>query len=193
MQLIHLLLTLAITTSSAIEIPFLSAITLPISLDDYFPPTFTQNETAKAEQRKHIDLLKRQNNACPTDFHACTNLNAPNLCCADAAICQPDDNGRVACCPSSSSCTGSVSGVITAGTVNTIGSLVGGASATASTSNGNGGGGGAVTSNGVVISSNSQTSTAQSASGSSFVVAGSGSARRAEMVSAMLRNSVGRC
>lgn len=185
MRLFQLLLTLA-TTSLALEIPFFSALSLPITFEDYFPPSFTANGTAKQQQQPKKYLHNRQiSNACPENFHACTNLGAPGLCCADAAICKPDDAGNVACCPSSSTCSGVVHGVITAGTVNTVGSLIGGGRATGSSVSGS------VSSNsaGVVISSNTPTSSMPGASGSkgAFVLNGGSGigdvARRAEIVS----------
>jgi hypothetical protein len=117
------------TIVAAFQLPnfesFLSA--LPISIDDYIRPNTT-------DPPPH-DLLKRQfSNTCPTDFHACNNLGAPGLCCASAAVCSPDANGNVACCPIGAECSGTINGVITAGTVNSDGSLIHGPSATGTSS-----------------------------------------------------------
>lgn len=105
--------------------PFLAAVALPLSFSDYFPPP---QEAAP----KNPDLRKRQfSNTCPTHFHACGNLGAPNLCCASAAVCSADFAGNVACCPVGAACSGTIDGIITAGTVNSYGGLLGGASTTA--------------------------------------------------------------
>ncbi|KAI9775469.1 MAG: hypothetical protein M1839_001086 [Geoglossum umbratile] len=50
---------------------------------------------------------KRQGN-CPSNYNACTNLNAPYACCISNTNCQPDAVGHVACCPKGSACTGTV-------------------------------------------------------------------------------------
>ena len=185
MRLLYLLATLA-TSTTAIEIPFLNAISLPITLEDYFGPGAGINETANEQRQRH--LHKRQD-GCPNSFHACSNLGAAGLCCADAAVCQADDAGNVACCPSSSSCTGQVNGVIKSGTVNSEGSVIAGG--------GGGGGAGRTTqasqpiasnSAGVVISSNTPGQTTPGPSGSGFVLnngnSGNGSTRsRGEVVS----------
>ncbi|EAT85762.2 hypothetical protein SNOG_07111 [Parastagonospora nodorum SN15] len=55
-----------------------------------------------------IDLLKRQNNACATNYYACAALNAPGLCCPRTAICTADSNRAVACCPQGAQCTGTL-------------------------------------------------------------------------------------
>lgn len=94
-----------------------------ISLDDYLPPTYTPD-------RSH-ELLKRQySNTCPTHFSACSNLGASDLCCASGAVCSADAAGHVACCPIGAACSGTIAGVITAGTVNSLGSLISGSATT---------------------------------------------------------------
>lgn len=102
--------------------PFHTAITLPPPDDlPIAQPTQTQHE-----------LLKRQTitttaNGCPTSFNNCANLGAANLCCAPNAVCSADFAGHVACCPSGAACSGTIGGVITAGTVNSDGAIVGAA------------------------------------------------------------------
>lgn len=101
--------------------PFLTA--LPPSLLEYLPLSIT-NETVH-------ELLRRQNtgvglsNTCPTGFNSCDNIGGTGLCCAPEAACAPDQAGHVACCPSGAVCTGAITGVITAGTVDPNGALVG--------------------------------------------------------------------
>ncbi|KAI7257371.1 hypothetical protein KC345_g10803 [Hortaea werneckii] len=105
--------------------PFLSA--LPISIHDYIPSTLS-NQTAQHE------LLRRQSDNCPNDFRNCANLGAPGVCCASNAVCSADFAGNVACCPSGAACSGRISSIVTEGTVNSNGVLVGaGGAATATT------------------------------------------------------------
>lgn len=177
MRLSHLLCALISTQTTALQLPdfqsFVSAIS--ITLEDYLPPALLSNETAT---ERH-DILKRQfSNTCPNNFGSCANLGAPGLCCANDAICSADAAGHVACCPSGAACSGTIGGVITQGTVNSIGSLITGTTGTgtatssfvfATTS----------TSGGLVIAS-VPTVTSQGAgqynpstSGNGFVIAGS--------------------
>lgn len=75
-----------------------------------------------------LELLKRQGNTCATNYYACTNLNAPGLCCPRTAICSADRNNVVACCPQGAACTGTLgaptatgaSGVVIATTTATL-------------------------------------------------------------------------
>ncbi|TKA28679.1 hypothetical protein B0A50_03006 [Salinomyces thailandicus] len=129
-----LLLAITTTTTTALRLPtfnFLSA--LPLPLQDFIPPILS-NYTAQQQQAPDQDLLKRQySNTCPSNFHNCQNLGAPGLCCAPAASCSADAAGNVACCPSGVACSGAISGVLTQGTLNSYGSLVGVAGATTGT------------------------------------------------------------
>jgi hypothetical protein len=114
--------TLLVSVATAIQLPdlqpFLAA--LPDVFQDYLPNPI-QNATAQ-------DLMKRQNsNSCPNGFDSCAALGAPGLCCMSNAVCSPDNAGNVACCPTRAVCTGTIGGVITAGTMNGDGGLVGGA------------------------------------------------------------------
>ncbi|RMZ00159.1 hypothetical protein D0862_06838 [Hortaea werneckii] len=104
--------------------PFLSA--LPISLQDYIPSNLS-NQTVQHE------LLRRQSDNCPNDFRNCANLGAPGVCCASNAVCSADFAGNVACCPSGAACSGRISSVVTEGTVNSNGVVVGGAGGAAAT------------------------------------------------------------
>lgn len=115
-----------LSLATAFEIPqiqsFLSAISN--NFDDFLPALSISNETAQ-EQAQQLDLRKRQySNTCPKHFSNCDNLGAPSLCCANGAVCSADAAGHVACCPIGAACTGTIGGVITAGTVNSIGSLM---------------------------------------------------------------------
>ena len=120
---LHLLpSTLLLTLTTAFQLPnfqpFFSAFT--VSISDFIPPT-TNNETSSPH-----DLLKRQySNTCPTDYHDCSNIGGPGLCCPSADVCSADFAGNIACCPTGVACSGTIGGVITAGTVNSYGSLVG--------------------------------------------------------------------
>lgn len=157
MRLVGLLpAPLLIALTSALQLsnlrPYLPAISFPISISDYIPPT-----TSNASSEPQHDLLKRQfSNTCPADFNSCDNVGAPGLCCVDNAQCVADDAGNVACCPAGAVCTGTVNGVITQGTVDNDGNLV---SASA-------GGNGAAVGGGQVVTS----------VGSTYVMTASGAA-----------------
>ncbi|KAI5248660.1 hypothetical protein E4T43_01284 [Aureobasidium subglaciale] len=71
------------------------------------------------------DLPKRaiDPTSCPTGYKNCANLGAPGLCCANSAVCAPDQAGHVACCPSGAACTGAISSIITSGFIASGGSL----------------------------------------------------------------------
>lgn len=172
-------LLLALTTTAFDFAPFLNALSLPITVEDYIPPAFDPNN---GTSQLHDNLKRQLSDSCPSGFDSCSNLGAPGLCCASAATCTPDSRGNVACCPTGSVCTGQIGGVITAGTVNSVGSLVSGSvtsgqptrSVTRSGS----------TSPGVV------TASTVTSSGSGFIVAGSstvalpaGAGRAADIVS----------
>lgn len=124
----HLVLGLA-SISTALQLPslqpFLDA--LPDSLLDYLPSSI--------DNATEHDLLKRQNSAsCPSNWNNCANMGAATLCCNPSAVCSADFAGHVACCPSGVACTGTIGAVITAGTVDQSGNLVGAtAAATAAT------------------------------------------------------------
>lgn len=182
MRLLHLLppslLAILATPTSAFEIPYITSLSLPISLQDYISPAFATNTSVSNPTSQPAgDLRRRQGNGCPNDFHACSNLGAPGLCCANAAVCTPDGNGNPACCPSNAVCTGLVSGAITSGTVNSEGSLVTGGTAAgggggATTSAASGSAGQATTTGGVVIQSNTASNSA--ASSRAVVIGGGG-------------------
>ena len=172
--------------------PFLAA--LPEVLQDLIPQSL-QNETAH-------ELLKRQSSGCPNSFKSCSNLGAPSLCCMSNAVCSADNAGHVACCPSGAVCTGTIGGVITAGTLNSNGAL-----ATATSNNGLATTGATTTtsfqmytsatsnSNGLV-----QASATGDVTNSGFVIAGSSTVatvgsdgmRRAEIVS-LVQASIKTC
>lgn len=140
-----LLQLLALTTSTTTALtldfhPFIAA--LPPALLDYIPTSLSNNTTPQKSTADQ-DLLKRQfSNTCPEDFNSCANLGAPQYCCAPNAICSADFAGHVACCPAGAACSGTIGGIITEGTVNSNGALVGGGAAAAPTgdsADGNGG------------------------------------------------------
>ncbi|WPG99139.1 Hypothetical protein R9X50_00195000 [Acrodontium crateriforme] len=115
-------------TSAAFQLPdfqpFLSAI--PLAISDYLPGQ-SSNQTAH-------EVLKRQTSTgCPTDFNSCSGLGAAGLCCAPNAVCSADAAGHVACCPKGYACSGTINGVITAGTLNSNGAVVGSTTAGAGT------------------------------------------------------------
>ena len=181
MRLSLLPTALLLSFSTALHLPnfqpFLNALSLPITLADYIPPNPNARETLTF--RPAHDLLKRQfSNTCPTNFKDCANLGAPNLCCASAAVCSPDFAGNVACCPSGAACSGTIAGVITAGTVNSVGSFIPTGTTTA-------GGAGATTTNvfgvstttsAVLVPASTATTVGDggtTGSGTGFIIAGS--------------------
>lgn len=95
--------------------PFLSAIDV-----------FSQIATNETSQN-----LRKRSSSCPTGYDACSGLGAPGLCCASNAICSADAAGHVACCPTGAACTGTISSIITGGTI-----AAGGTVEATSTSNG---------------------------------------------------------
>jgi len=70
-------------------------------------PLSTQDNSTALEENP-LELLKRQNNACATNYYPCVNQNAPGLCCPRTAICTADLNRNVACCPQGATCTGTL-------------------------------------------------------------------------------------
>ncbi|KAK5121022.1 hypothetical protein LTR85_005806 [Meristemomyces frigidus] len=168
MRTIALSTALFLATATAFRLPdfapFFSA--LPVSLQDYIPQSLA-NDTAH-------ELLKRQtttldSTACPTSFNSCSNLGAPALCCAANAVCSADYAGNVACCPSGAACSGTIGGVITSGTVNSDGVLLGGASATGSS------GLVSATSGSTTTTNNGYYSTSTTTTGDGLVAASTGS------------------
>ncbi|EME49724.1 hypothetical protein DOTSEDRAFT_58910 [Dothistroma septosporum NZE10] len=173
-----LLISVAVTLQLPDLQPFLSA--LPNLVQDYIPQAL-QNDTAH-------ELLKRQtSNACPTDFRSCANLGAPQLCCMSNAVCSADYAGHVACCPSGAACTGTITGIVSSGTMNGNGVVVGGGAAATGTSNAGSVGGSSATTtsfefasstqsnNGLVAASTQGTVATNNGAttGNGFIVAGS--------------------
>ncbi|KAH0349949.1 hypothetical protein KCU81_g2593, partial [Aureobasidium melanogenum] len=109
-MLCSLLLLLSSLASASLFAPFLSVL-------EWSQQT-SSNETFH-------ELPKRALNptSCPTGYKNCANLGAPGLCCANSAICAPDQAGHVACCPSGAVCTGAISSIITAGVIASGGSV----------------------------------------------------------------------
>ena len=54
------------------------------------------------------DIFKRQGDNCADGYYACSNLNAPGLCCPRTAICSADRAQNVGCCPQGIACTGTL-------------------------------------------------------------------------------------
>ncbi|KAG9682459.1 hypothetical protein KCU95_g14262, partial [Aureobasidium melanogenum] len=109
-MLCSLILLLTSLASASLFAPFLSVL-------EWSQQT-SSNETFH-------ELPKRALNptSCPTGYKNCANLGAPGLCCANSAICAPDQAGHVACCPSGAVCTGAISSIITAGVIASGGSV----------------------------------------------------------------------
>lgn len=160
------LLALTATLTTALQLPnlqpFLSAI--PISISDYIPQLAPN---ASSEEAVHENLRRQNSNTCPSSFNSCANLGAPGLCCSENAICAPDQGGHVACCPSGAACTGRISGVISSGSVDASGNVVGGGAVAGATGSTSGFGG-------LATASASATSTTQSFESAQATTSGNG-------------------
>lgn len=77
------------------------------------------NETFHELPKRALDPT-----SCPTNYKNCAGIGAPGLCCANSAICAPDQAGHVACCPSGAVCTGAISSIITGGVIASGSSVV---------------------------------------------------------------------
>lgn len=91
----------------------LAALAAPDSLAPFEPAiaqiadlTTQDNSTSPADG--NLELLKRQNNNCFTNYFPCNNENAPGLCCPRTATCTMDQARNIACCPQGSTCTGAL-------------------------------------------------------------------------------------
>ncbi|KER00298.1 hypothetical protein AUEXF2481DRAFT_24639 [Aureobasidium subglaciale EXF-2481] len=148
------------------------------------------------------DLPKRaiDPTSCPTGYKNCANLGAPGLCCANSAVCAPDQAGHVACCPSGAACTGAISSIITSGVIASGGSLRSTAtasppltvSASSATSIATSGGGliiasGHGTTSSAITTTASSAATATTTTGDGFILVGSSTA--ATIGSSAVRNA----
>lgn len=160
-------IALATSLSTALQLPnlqpFLSA--FPISISDYIPQVAPN---ASTPEQAHEHLKRQSSNACPSGFNSCANLGAPGLCCGSNALCAPDQGGHVACCPSGAACTGRISGVVSSGTIDASGDVVGGGGAVAGATGSSSGFGGLAT------ASASTTSTTQSFESAQATTSGNG-------------------
>jgi hypothetical protein len=68
-----------------------------------------------SQQEVIAALLRRQDSQCPAGHFGCSNLGAPQACCATTAICTTDSANHVACCPDGASCTGIIGGATSPG------------------------------------------------------------------------------
>jgi hypothetical protein len=65
-------------------------------------------ELSSVDNSTAADIFKRQGDNCAKDYYACSNLNAPGLCCPRTAICSADRAQNVGCCPQGIACTGTL-------------------------------------------------------------------------------------
>ncbi|KAK6007931.1 hypothetical protein QM012_004745 [Aureobasidium pullulans] len=102
-------------------------LSIPLARASLFSPFLSVLEWSQQTSSNETfhELPKRALNptSCPTGYKNCANLGAPGLCCANSAICAPDQAGHVACCPSGAVCTGAISSIITAGVIASGGSV----------------------------------------------------------------------
>ncbi|PSK55315.1 Dihydrolipoyllysine-residue acetyltransferase [Elsinoe australis] len=133
------------------------------------------SNTTRASENEEFDLEKRQtvSSGCPNGYSSCAGIGAAQVCCGNNAICTADNAGYVACCPVGAVCTGTVTGVITSGTI-----PPGGSASTARTTNVLTGSTSATTTglfssatsnNGLIVASGSVTA---SASNGGFIISG---------------------
>jgi hypothetical protein len=109
---VFLLLHVTTTTQASLFSPLLSVLDWSAS-----------NETS-IHRELRFKRAEINPTSCPTGYKNCANIGAPGLCCANSAVCSPDQAGHVACCPSGAACTGSISSIITGGVVAAGGSAV---------------------------------------------------------------------
>lgn len=72
------------------------------------------NGSSPARDDASHDLLRRQN-SCPSNYNSCSNLgsNGAGACCESDQICTTDRAQNVACCTTSSLCTGTITALPT--------------------------------------------------------------------------------
>jgi hypothetical protein len=217
-----MLISILAASISATEAPTLTSASFSLSTPqpflnafDHFPEDIASlspaqrsaeninNGTESPSFAAHDFLKKRQSGTnCPSSFNSCSSIGAANLCCISGTTCTADFAGRGACCPVGAVCTGTVLGVVTAGTLNGNGILVT-ATTTATGTASNNGNGGLVTQNSPLPTSvyapTQMTSAVQGAGGNGatsnggFIVAGTNTvatfgaaARGVEIVSGKL-------
>jgi len=95
------------------------------SLFSPFLSVLEWSQQTSSNETFHHELPKRalDPTSCPTNYKNCASIGAPGLCCANSAICAPDQAGHVACCPSGAVCTGAISSIITGGVIASGGSV----------------------------------------------------------------------
>ncbi|GAM86104.1 hypothetical protein ANO11243_041140 [Dothideomycetidae sp. 11243] len=150
------------SVSGSLFLPFLNAL-------DGDQNTFSTLDTnATSEQsEQHVNLFKRQSSSggCPSQYNSCQNLGAPGLCCANSAVCSADSAGYVACCPKGAACTGTITGIITSGSIPPGGALTTSTALSGTTTTAQAD---TSTSNGMVLASTTGTTT----SNGGFIIAG---------------------
>lgn len=178
MHRIILFLAIFCALTTALQIPDLQPFLTAIPLFGYSVDNATQHE-----------LQRRQNTACPTSYNNCANLGAPGLCCAATAVCSADFLGHVACCRSGVACSGTIGAVITGGTLDSNGNLVGASATTTGTGTATSTSNGLVGATTTTTTPGATTTTAATATGGGFIIASNtvvaqpGAATRAEIVS----------
>lgn len=116
---------LACTIAAGLQLPNLQPFLTAVS------PLLDQISLLTTSNSTEHELLKRQNsNGCPAaGWNNCGSVGVSAFCCAPSAVCTADAANRLACCPSGASCTGTIGGYITSGTVDNNGNPIGGAAA----------------------------------------------------------------
>lgn len=169
-SLCSILLLLTSLAEASLFSPFLSV--LEWSQTD-------SNETFHELPKRALDPT-----SCPTNYKNCAAIGAPGLCCANSAICAPDQAGHVACCPSGAVCTGAISSIITSGVIASGGSVASTTAAasqplTASASSSRTtatSGGGLIVASGLSTTGSSPATTGSATTGGGFIIVGTSTA-----------------
>jgi len=82
-----------------------SAVASSSRFSPFYPPLV---EEPSLKWRDLLPLHEKRQGNCPSNYNACSNLNAPFACCIANTNCQLDAVGHVACCPRGSACTGTI-------------------------------------------------------------------------------------
>ncbi|KAI9800350.1 MAG: hypothetical protein M1825_004120 [Sarcosagium campestre] len=69
----------------------------------------SNDSSSESNAARALELNKRQQSVCSSDWNFCTALDAPNACCTPGTNCQRDEGGNVACCLTRAKCIGTIS------------------------------------------------------------------------------------
>ncbi|KAL4874334.1 hypothetical protein BJY04DRAFT_204043 [Aspergillus karnatakaensis] len=88
-----------------------STLSHSVSLDPLpFDHPITASPDSNRRAYEALQELNKRDGDCPLGYDACNNLDNPGICCRADSVCTSDEANHIACCPSSASCTGTLSG-----------------------------------------------------------------------------------